>query len=77
MPDPILYTILHPYAFHQFDLKIWAETKSDSRTTWKQYTPIHRMWLDNLAETSHGRNNIIGKVNSRLYFDEILHNHWY
>ena len=46
MPDPILYTILHPYAFHQFVLKILI---------------------------SHGRNSIIGKVNSRLYFDEILH----
>ena len=22
MPDPIVYTILHPYAFHQFILKI-------------------------------------------------------
>ena len=46
MPNPILYTILHHYAFHQFVLKILIY---------------------------HGRNSIIGKVNSRLYFDEILH----
>ena len=28
-------------------------------------------------DISHSNSNTLHKVNSRLYFDEILHNHWY
>ena len=37
MPDPILYTILHPYAFHQFVLKILSGNEvgiMESRRIW-------------------------------------------
>ena len=66
MPDPILYTILHPYAFHQFVLKILSGNEVGITDYLKTVYP-HTSYV---AETSHGRNSIIGKVNSRLYFDE-------
>ena len=73
VPCPTLSYIPFSILMHSINSfsRYWAETKSESRTTWKQYTPIHRMWWDNYVETSDGRNSIIGKVNSRLYGDEI------
>ena len=47
MPDPVLYTILRPYAFHQVVLKILSGNEVEITDYFKTVTPIHRMWWDN------------------------------